>query len=131
VNDADRRAACTLASAALAMDGAADLRGVLEVATSSPAAMPPPPPSHPGPKNFHRSARARPPPADTPDESSAVMTSQVTTSIHDFAVSLPPELIAELIAVFQIMSLSGSTLALPATAIDPPVIEIVPIAIYL
>jgi hypothetical protein len=30
VNDADRRAACTLASAALAMDGAADLRGVLE-----------------------------------------------------------------------------------------------------
>jgi predicted MFS family arabinose efflux permease len=39
-------------------------------------------------KNFHRSARARPPPADTPDESSAVTTSQVTPSIHDFAVSL-------------------------------------------
>jgi hypothetical protein len=40
-------------------------------------------------KNFHRSARARPPPADTPDESSAVTTSQVTPSIQDFAVSLP------------------------------------------
>ena len=39
-------------------------------------------------KNFHRSARARPPPADTPDESSAVTTSQVTPSIQDFAVSL-------------------------------------------
>ena len=39
-------------------------------------------------KNFHRSARARPPPADTPDESSAVTTSQVKPSIHDFAVSL-------------------------------------------
>jgi hypothetical protein len=39
-------------------------------------------------KNFHRSARARPPPPDTPDESSAVTTSQVTPSIHDFAVSL-------------------------------------------
>jgi hypothetical protein len=39
-------------------------------------------------KNFHRSARARPPPADTPDESSAVMTSQVKPSIQDFAVSL-------------------------------------------
>ena len=39
-----------------------------------------------GVKNFHRSARARPPPADTPDESSAVTTSQVTPSIHDFAV---------------------------------------------
>jgi len=42
-------------------------------------------------KNFHRSARARPPPADTPDESSAVTTSQVTPSIHDFAVSLAPD----------------------------------------
>src|SRR5438046_328727 len=42
-------------------------------------------------KNFHRSARARPPPADTPDESSAVTTSQVTPSIHDFAVSLAKE----------------------------------------
>jgi len=42
-------------------------------------------------KNFHRSARARPPPADTPDESSAVTTSQVTPSIQDFAVSLPEE----------------------------------------
>ena len=30
----------------------------------------------------------RPPPADTPDESSAVTTSQVTPSIQDFAVSL-------------------------------------------
>jgi hypothetical protein len=40
-------------------------------------------------KNFHRSARARPPPADTPDESSAVTTSQVTPLIQDFAVSLP------------------------------------------
>jgi hypothetical protein len=39
-------------------------------------------------KNFHRSARARPPPADTPDESSVVTTSQVTPSIQDFAVSL-------------------------------------------
>ena len=39
-------------------------------------------------KNFHRSARARPPPPDTPDESSAVTTSQVTPSIQDFAVSL-------------------------------------------
>jgi hypothetical protein len=39
-------------------------------------------------KNFHRSARARPPPADTPDESSAATTSQVTPSIQDFAVSL-------------------------------------------
>ena len=39
-------------------------------------------------KNFHRSARARPPPADTADESSAVTTSQVTPSIQDFAVSL-------------------------------------------
>ena len=39
-------------------------------------------------KNFNRSARARPPPADTPDESSAVTTSQVTPSIHDFVVSL-------------------------------------------
>jgi hypothetical protein len=39
-------------------------------------------------KNFHRSARARPPPADTLDESSAVTTSQVTPSIQDFAVSL-------------------------------------------
>ncbi len=39
-------------------------------------------------KNFHRSARARPPPADTPGESSAVTTSQVTHSIQDFAVSL-------------------------------------------
>jgi len=39
-------------------------------------------------KNFHRSARARPPPADTPDESSAVTTSQVTPLIQDFAVSL-------------------------------------------
>jgi hypothetical protein len=39
-------------------------------------------------ENFHRSARARPPPADTPDEASAVATSQVTHSIHDFAVSL-------------------------------------------
>jgi hypothetical protein len=42
-------------------------------------------------KNFHRSARARPPPPDTPDESSAVTTSQVTPSIHDFAVSLPAD----------------------------------------
>jgi hypothetical protein len=41
-------------------------------------------------KNFHRSARARPPPADTPDESSAVTTSQVTPSTQDFAVSLVP-----------------------------------------
>jgi hypothetical protein len=40
-------------------------------------------------KNFHRSARARPPPADTQDESSAVTTSQVTPSTQDFAVSLP------------------------------------------
>jgi hypothetical protein len=39
-------------------------------------------------KNFHRSARARPPPADTQDESSAVTTSQVTPSTQDFAVSL-------------------------------------------
>ena len=39
-------------------------------------------------KNSHRSARARPPPADTPDESSAVTTSQITPSIQDFAVSL-------------------------------------------
>jgi hypothetical protein len=39
-------------------------------------------------KNFHRSARARPPPADTPDKSSAVTTPQVTPSIQDFAVSL-------------------------------------------
>jgi hypothetical protein len=39
-------------------------------------------------KNFHRSARARPPLADAPDESSAVTTSQVTPSIHDFAVAL-------------------------------------------
>jgi len=39
-------------------------------------------------KNFHRSARARPPPADTPDGLSAVTTSQVKPSIHDFAVSL-------------------------------------------
>ena len=38
-------------------------------------------------KNFHRSARARPPPADTQDESSAVTTSQVTPSTQDFAVS--------------------------------------------
>jgi hypothetical protein len=38
--------------------------------------------------NFHRSARARPPPADTPDESSAATTPQVTPSIQDFAVSL-------------------------------------------
>ncbi len=45
-------------------------------------------------KNFHRSARARPPPADTPDESSAVTTSQVTPSIQDFAVSLAAALIA-------------------------------------
>jgi hypothetical protein len=29
-------------------------------------------------KNFHRSARARLPPADTPGESSSVTTSQVT-----------------------------------------------------
>jgi hypothetical protein len=42
-------------------------------------------------KNFHRSARARPPPADTPDESTAVTTSQVTPSIKDFAVSLGGE----------------------------------------
>ena len=42
-------------------------------------------------KNFHRSARARPPPADTPDESSAATTSQVTPSIQDFAVSLALE----------------------------------------
>jgi hypothetical protein len=39
-------------------------------------------------KNFHRSARARPPPADTQDQSSAATTSQVTPSIQDFAVSL-------------------------------------------
>jgi hypothetical protein len=43
-------------------------------------------------KNFHRSARARPPPADTPDESPAVTTSQVTPSIQDFAVSLGSDL---------------------------------------
>jgi hypothetical protein len=41
-------------------------------------------------KNFHRSARARPPPADTQDESSAVTTSQVKPSTQDFAVSLGP-----------------------------------------
>jgi hypothetical protein len=29
-------------------------------------------------KNFHRSARARPPPADAPDESSSITTSQAT-----------------------------------------------------
>jgi hypothetical protein len=39
-------------------------------------------------KNFHRSARARPPRANMPDGSSAVTTSQVTLSIQDFAVSL-------------------------------------------
>jgi hypothetical protein len=39
-------------------------------------------------ENFHRSARARPPPADTPDEASAITTSQVTSLIQDFAVSL-------------------------------------------
>ena len=33
----------------------------------------------------------RPPPADTPDESPAVTTSQVTPSIQDFAVSLGRE----------------------------------------
>ena len=42
-------------------------------------------------KNFHRSARARPPPADTPDDSSAVTPSQVTPSTQDFAVSLGQE----------------------------------------
>jgi hypothetical protein len=41
-------------------------------------------------ENFHRFAGARPPPADTPDTSSVVTTSQVTPSIHDFAVSLVP-----------------------------------------
>ena len=39
-------------------------------------------------ENFHRSAQARPPPADTPDPSPAATTSQVTPSIQDFAVSL-------------------------------------------
>jgi hypothetical protein len=55
-------------------------------------------------KNFHRSARARPPPADTPDESSAVTTSQVTPSIHDFAVSLPATAAARLTAAYQPVS---------------------------
>jgi hypothetical protein len=41
-------------------------------------------------ENFHRSARARPPPADTPDEAPAITTSQVTSLIQDFAVSLAP-----------------------------------------
>jgi hypothetical protein len=39
-------------------------------------------------ENFHRSARARPPPADTPDEASTITTSQATSLIQDFAVSL-------------------------------------------
>ena len=39
-------------------------------------------------ENSHRFAGVRPPPADTPDGSSAVTTSQVTPLIHDFAVSL-------------------------------------------
>jgi hypothetical protein len=45
-------------------------------------------------ENFHRSARARPPPADTPDEASAITTSQVTSLIQDFAVSLDLQVIA-------------------------------------
>jgi putative transposase len=48
-------------------------------------------------KNFHRSARARPPPADTPDESSAVTTSQVTPSIQDFAVSLDGRVLLKIV----------------------------------
>src|SRR5690242_15715049 len=39
-------------------------------------------------ENFHRSAPPCPPPADTPDASLLVTTSQVTASLHDFAVSL-------------------------------------------
>jgi hypothetical protein len=39
-------------------------------------------------RNFHRSARTRPPPADTPDASPAVTTPQVTASAKDFAASL-------------------------------------------
>jgi len=39
-------------------------------------------------ENFHRSARARPPPVDTPDKSPAAPTPQVTPSVHDFAVSM-------------------------------------------
>jgi hypothetical protein len=45
-------------------------------------------------ENFHRSARARPPPADTPDEASTITTSQVTSLIQDFAVSLGIERVA-------------------------------------
>ncbi len=39
-------------------------------------------------RNFHRSARAPPATTDTPDTSPDVTTSQVTASLHDFAVSL-------------------------------------------
>jgi hypothetical protein len=39
-------------------------------------------------ENFHRSARARPPPADAPDPLPATTTTHVTSSIQDFAVSL-------------------------------------------
>jgi hypothetical protein len=39
-------------------------------------------------ENFHRSAQARPPPADTPHAPPVVTTPQVKDSLHDFAVPL-------------------------------------------
>jgi len=57
-------------------------------------------------ENFHRSARARLPSADTPDTSPAAAKQQLTVSIHYFAGSLPPLPILEqvhdwILAAFQ------------------------------